>query len=200
MNTIDGTGSFLHTDVRHDLADDFRSTSMRWNPDMILTLPAEEQAELERQEEYVAITRKINHLNLKIGDEFATEEERERFKAERSQVYAQRKKLQDKKLRELQQTQPLEYPTERELHEQAIWQQTHFNRIYHTMPERHRLAHLLFLRVPIRSPEGMEALRYLVDLRTNDCNVAYQDVLRPINGRCPVPSCQQEMIRLVRRK
>jgi hypothetical protein len=60
-------------------------------------------------------------------------------------------------------------------------------------PERDRLARTLSLRVPLRSPEGISALQDLIALRTNDCRVAYQDALRPVDGRCPVPSCDQEI-------
>ena len=42
------------------------------------------------------------------------------------------------------------------------------------MPERKRLARTLFLRVPLRSPEGISAMRDLIALRTNDSRIAYQ--------------------------
>jgi hypothetical protein len=61
------------------------------------------------------------------------------------------------------------------------------------VPERNRLARTLPLAVPLRSPEGISALRDLIALRTNDSRVAYQDVLRPIEGRCPVPTCGLEI-------
>ncbi|KAI1293100.1 hypothetical protein F5Y03DRAFT_402698 [Xylaria venustula] len=54
------------------------------------------------------------------------------------------------------------------------------------MPERDRLARTLFLPVPLRSPEGRSALRDLVALYQDDGWVAYQPVLRPISGCCPV--------------
>lgn len=61
------------------------------------------------------------------------------------------------------------------------------------VPERDRLARTLPLAVPLRSPEGISALQDLIALRTNDSRVAYQEALRPIGGRCPVPTCGQEI-------
>jgi hypothetical protein len=89
----------------------------------------------------------------------------------------------------------MEYPTDREAHEQSDWHRGHLSRILHMMPERKRLFHTLSLTVPLRSPEGISALRDLITLRTSDYSVAFQDVLRPVDGRCPVPSCRMEMER-----
>jgi hypothetical protein len=193
MNTIDGAASYLDMDIRHDLTEDFRSATMKWNIDMPLELPSKEQAELEQQEEYVRLTRQIESLTLQIED--ATEESREQYKAQRNQAYTKRRKLVKNKLRECQQNHPMEYPTEREAHEQSDWHRNHLSRILHMMPERQRLLHTLSLRVPLRSPEGISALRDLIALRTSDCCIAYQAVLRPKDGRCPVPSCSIEMER-----
>lgn len=57
------------------------------------------------------------------------------------------------------------------------------------MPERDRLAQTLSLGVPLRSPKGITAMKDLIALRTGDCRVAYQDVLRPVDSICPVPYC-----------
>ncbi|KAH8598543.1 hypothetical protein B0O99DRAFT_683945 [Bisporella sp. PMI_857] len=61
------------------------------------------------------------------------------------------------------------------------------------VPERDRLARTLPIAVPLRSPEGISALQDLIALRTNDSRVAYQEALRLIGGRCPVPTCGQEI-------
>lgn len=119
MNTVDGVGSYLDIDIRHDLTEDFRSATMRWNMDLPLGLPAKERAALEQEEEYVALTREIEKLTLQIEDVSTPEEVREQYKSFSSQVYAQRRGLEKKRLRECQQNQPLEYPTERERHEQS---------------------------------------------------------------------------------
>ncbi len=195
MNTIDGAASYLGMDVRHDLTEYFRSATMRWNMDLPLGLPAKEQAELELQDEYVALTREIASLTLEIEDGGTAEEARERLKVQRNQSYAQRRRLVKNKLRECQQNRPVEYPTERKAHEQSDWRRGHLSRILHMMPERERLFHTLSLRVPLRSPEGVSALQDLITLRTSDCRVAYQTTLRLKAGNCPDPSCHTDMER-----
>jgi hypothetical protein len=61
------------------------------------------------------------------------------------------------------------------------------------VPERDRLARTLAIAAPLRSAEGISALQDHIALRTNDSRVAYQEVLRPIGGCCPVPTCGQEI-------
>jgi hypothetical protein len=100
INTIDGAASFLDMDIRHNLTEDFHSATMRWNMDLPLGLPAKEQAELEQQEEYTELTRKIERFTLLIEDEHTTEEARKRYKVHRSQAYAERRRLARNKLRE----------------------------------------------------------------------------------------------------
>jgi hypothetical protein len=69
----------LGMDLRHDVTEDFRSASMKWNMDLPLGLPAKEQVELEQQKECVALTRKIENFTLQIEDT-AMEEARQRLK------------------------------------------------------------------------------------------------------------------------
>ncbi len=99
MNTIDDAASYLGMDVRHDLTEDFRSATMRWNTDLPLGLSVKEQAELGLQEEYVALTRGTASLTLKVEEGGTTEEARERLKVQRNQSYAQRRRLVKNKLR-----------------------------------------------------------------------------------------------------
>jgi len=194
MNTIDGAASYLGMDIDHNLTEDFRSATMKWNIDVPLELPAKEQAELEQQEEYISLTQLIESLTLRIEDGDTTEAH-ELYKAQRAQAYAKQRKLEKIKLRDYQKNLPMEYPTEREAHEQSNWRRNHLSRILHMMPERQRLLSTMSLRVPLRSPGGISTLRDLIALRTSDCRVAYQAVLRPKDGRCPVPSCRIEMER-----
>jgi hypothetical protein len=81
-----------------------------------------------------------------------------------------------------------------EADEQGDWRRSYFNRVVrHMVPERDRLARTLPLTVPLRSPEGISALRDLVALRANDSRVAYQEELRPMGDSCPVPSCNRNI-------
>ena len=56
MNIVDGAASYLRMDAWSDLTEDFRSTTMRWNNDLPLELPAKGKAELEQNKEYVTFT------------------------------------------------------------------------------------------------------------------------------------------------
>ncbi|KAK0628289.1 hypothetical protein B0T17DRAFT_149461 [Bombardia bombarda] len=55
------------------------------------------------------------------------------------------------------------------------------------MPERERLSNTLFCVAPLRSPEGISAVKDLISLLKNSCRVAYQPLLRPLRSKCSVP-------------
>jgi len=123
-----------------------------------------------------------------------TDEARKELKSQRRHVYDQRQKLIDGELEDYHRTQQRVRTTQCEVDDKGEWQRSYFDRVVrHMVPERDRLARTLPLAVPLRSPEGISALRDLIALRTNDSRVAYQEVLRPIEGRCPVPTCGQEI-------
>ncbi|KAK0723474.1 hypothetical protein B0T26DRAFT_675041 [Lasiosphaeria miniovina] len=193
MNTVDGAASYLGMDIRNDLTEDFRSATMRWNSDLPLELSAKGREELEQNEEYATLSRLIERLYLQINDENTPEEARQRLREQRNLAYSKRRRLERSKLRECQQKQPKVYPTGRKAHEENDWRRDHFLRVLHMMPERRRLFRTLSLRVPLRSLQGISALRDLITLRESDCRVAYQDVLKPKSGRCPNLSCNMDM-------
>lgn len=195
MNTIDGAGCFLGMDLRQDLTEDFRSASMRWIMDLPLGLSAQAQAELEQQDDWMKISQNIKFLTLQIENDETSGIAREQLKARRKQYYVKRRRLEATKLREIQKSQPLEYSSERKPHEQSDWRHGHFTRVMDLLPERKRLSHTLFSAVPLRSDEGLAALRDLIALRKNPCHIAYQDALRSPPGICPVPSCHKDMER-----
>ncbi|KAK0743500.1 hypothetical protein B0T18DRAFT_468843, partial [Schizothecium vesticola] len=157
MNTVDGAATYLGMDIRHDLTEDFRSATMRWNSDLPLKLPASGRAELEQQKEYATLKRSIESLSLQINDENTLEEARQQLRKQRNLAYSKRRWLEKNKLRECQQNQPIN-----------DWRRDHFLRVLHMMPERERLFRTLSLRVPLRSPQGISALRDLIALRTSD--------------------------------
>lgn len=53
---VDGLASFLKLPPRNDQDEDFRSMTVKRNPEFCLSLPAKIQDELRQREEYVAIT------------------------------------------------------------------------------------------------------------------------------------------------
>ncbi|KAF4637868.1 hypothetical protein G7Y89_g201 [Cudoniella acicularis] len=102
------------------------------------------------------------------------EKGRKELQTQRRHVYKQRQKLISAELANYRRTQLRFY----------------FDRVVrHIVPKRDRLSRTLTLSAPLRSEEGISALRDLIALRTNDSRVAYQEVLRPIEGRCLVPTC-----------
>ncbi|KAF4458660.1 carbonic anhydrase 2 [Fusarium albosuccineum] len=198
MNTIDGAGCFLGMDLRQDLTEDFRSASMRWIMDLPLGLSAQAQAELEQQDDWMKISQNIKLLTLQIEHDGTSGITREQLKARRKQYYVKRRRLEATKLREIQKNQPLEYSSERKPHEQSDWRHGHFARVMDLLPERKRLSHTLFSAVPLRSDEGLAALRDLIALRKNPCHIAYQDALVLFRnaiaraGYCPVHFGKEE--------
>jgi hypothetical protein len=84
--------------------------------------------------------------------------------------------------------------TQCEINDKGEWHHSYFKRVVaHMVPKRDRLARTLQLAISLRSPKGISALQDLIALRTNDSRVAYQEVLRPVKGRCPVWNCSMEI-------
>lgn len=187
MTTIDGAASYLGMEQRKDLAVDFRSATMRLNPGMVQQLPSKVQSEIETRGDFVAMTEQICRLNEAIRDA-SNAELRQGLIKQRQKIYGKRQKAVRAELRKYQEGQPLVYDN---FNDRGDWTREQFCRIEHMIPERRRLAKSLLMTVPLRSQEGRSALQDLVSLRQNDCSVAYQDVLRPVDGRCK--GCHQEM-------
>jgi hypothetical protein len=189
MSNVDGAATFLGLEPRRDLTEDFRSASMRRNPDLRHSLPARNLDELKHRQDFIDLCEQIEDLSTQITTAI-TEEARKELKAQRRHVYDQRQKLINEELENYHRTQRRVDTTQCEIDDQGEWHRSYFDRVVrHMVPERDRLARTLLLAVPLRSPEGISALRDLIALRTNDSPVAYQEVLRPIGDRCAVPTC-----------
>ncbi|KAK3935061.1 hypothetical protein QBC46DRAFT_424220 [Diplogelasinospora grovesii] len=190
LTTVDGTACYLGLQPRKDLTGDFRTATKRIQNSG--SLPSVWRKNLYQRDDYAAISKEIECLSLQIK-RAGNEEEQDKYQAKRTAAYKKRAQLENEELKKYQGSARQELQGEQH---QGGWRKTHFDRIRHMMPERNRLAHTLFLGVPLRSPEGTSAIRDLIALRTNDCRAAYQEVLRPINGCCPTASCGQEMKRI----
>ncbi|PGH27131.1 hypothetical protein AJ80_01087 [Polytolypa hystricis UAMH7299] len=66
---------------------------------------------------------------------------------------------------------------------------TLFDRVAHLMPERRRLASLLPLPVPLRSPEGRQALKDMIAICRQKNSVPDHPALKANNDCCPVAKC-----------
>jgi hypothetical protein len=183
--TVDGGAAFLKCKRRKDIAEDFRSASMGGGRNLPSSLTANNRHHLKQRQDYIDLSERI--IDLKG----------EGSRTQRRHLYDQRQTLVDEEL-EKQRRNPqsaiTDYEGEQEGEQEGEWKRTYFDRVVrHMVPERDRLAKTLFLAVPLRSQEGISALRDLIALRTNDCTVAYQEGLRPLSGRCPVPTCGEEL-------
>lgn len=193
---VDGQNSFLNQPLRKDHLESFRGMSMQCNPELWQSLPAQMRYELERRPDFVALEEQIDDLTeeIKTADEEASRE----LQARRHKLHKERQRLTLEELKKRRQSQPRNHqPHGAHEPSQGDRHRSFFGRVRHMMPERDRLARTLFQPVPLRSPEGRSALRDLIALYKDDCRVAYQPVLRPISGYCPVSSCARPIQRLV---
>jgi hypothetical protein len=189
ISNVDGVAAFLDLNPRRDVTKDFRSASMKRNPDLQRSLPAKMLAELEDRADYIAFSEGINNLSSQIKTA-VKEEERKALKIQQDDLYYQRRKLREQELGTYQSSQQRVYKAQDHVLDGADWRRGYFNRVVlHMVPERARLAQILSLQVPLRSPQGILAFQDLIALLTSDSRVAYQDVLRPIKGQCAAPSC-----------
>lgn len=193
VSTVDGAGSYLGMKLRTDLAEDFRSASVRRNPGLRFSLPTRETEELQNSPEYLSLTREISDINSELKNS-KTPEEQTQLEMRRKDAYKQRLFLETRKLKDFQTHQKVIYDTSQQDHEQYDWRQNHFSRISHMLPEeRVRLAQTLPTVAHPRSPEWITALKDLISLRSDPYPVAYQEDLRPVNGRCPVTTCSIDL-------
>ncbi|OBT38904.1 hypothetical protein VE00_10781 [Pseudogymnoascus sp. WSF 3629] len=182
MSNVDGAAAFLKLKARGDLTEDFRSASMGKTSDIQHSLAAKNLQDLKQRQDYMDLSEQLQNL---VGKEFRTQ---------RRYLYDQRQKLVDKELENQRNNPHRVHNTDSNGDQKSEWQRSYFDRVVrHMAPERDRLANTLLLAASLRSPEGISALRDLVALRTNDSTVAYQEVLRPVKGCCPVPTCSEKM-------
>lgn len=184
ITVVDGLASFLKMPLRSDQAEDFRSMTVKRNPELLLSLPAKAQDELRRRSDYVAITKKIEGISAEISEAVPLAQINE-LKSRRSQLIEERRMLENGELKKIRSTQERIHPSEREGIFHLDQHRSQFSRICHMMEERLRLSSTLFQIAPLRSAEGVAAVEDLIALITNTCRVAYQPSLQPKDGSCP---------------
>jgi hypothetical protein len=113
ITAVDGLASFLKLSLRSDQAEDFRSMTVRRNPELFLSLSAKKQDELRQRDDYMAITKKIEGLTLKINAA-TTQAVVHELRSQRSQLLEQRRMLENKELNEVRHTQERIHPSDRE--------------------------------------------------------------------------------------
>lgn len=148
LTTVDGPSCFPNLKPRTDLTVDFRTATMRRNPDLKQSLPSSMREELHQRDDYILVSTEIENLASRI-DAAEDEEESDQLKVERKAAYKRRRKLEDDKLKKYRKTTKRVHPDRRKLQQGEKYRvdlyRTHFDRIRHMTPERDRLARTLFL-------------------------------------------------------
>jgi len=191
--SVDGQGSFHGTELRRDTAEDFRSATVRRNPELLLSLPAKAQDELQERPDYVEVVNALESLTRQINAATSMADI-DSLKSQRTELYERKRQLEHEELARLRNTQERVHPSERKESFHADQHRTRFSRLRHLMPRRSQLADLLFVKAPLRSQEGVTAIKHLIGLIKDPCQVAYQLPLQPVQGRwCPTPGCGKDV-------
>src|SRR5271156_4600944 len=128
MSNVDGAAAFLGLEPRRDLTEDFRSASMRRNPDLQHSLPTKNLDELKHRQDFIALCGQIENLSVQITAAF-TEEARRELGAQRRHIYDQRQKLINKELENCRRIQRRVHTTQCEGGDQGEWHRSYFDRV-----------------------------------------------------------------------
>jgi hypothetical protein len=190
MSTIDGQSALWDKERRNIPFEAFRGLSLHHYPQLPQSLPAKVRDDLEHRDDFIALNKEIAALgeNLRL---VTTAAEGKQANARRKELYWERRHLILNELSKWQQIQLNTAKADRSAPVAAL--PGYFNRIRRLDPPRDRLAHTLFIDIPLRSDEGRSALHDFVTLCRENPKVAYRPSLQPKEGRCPVPTCAKEM-------
>lgn len=141
-------------------------------------MPAKAQDELKQQDKYVAITKQFKNFA------FQTDAQSTKYK---NRLISQKRKFEKAELDKIRSSQFRMHPKNREkLEKHEMYQdRSRFGRFQHIMPERRRFFNALFYMVNLRSEIAISAIENLYIFLKNDCLIAYQPSLQPVDGKCP---------------
>ena len=191
LSTVDGISSYWNRKRRTIHLEGFRGLSLHHHPQMLQSLPAKVEADLEADIDFVTINKQLESLKEDLRHSPAGEESQRTFRAE---LYERRRQLVSEELTKWQKIQPRTITSKADNEGPVVtslpcW----FSRVRRLDPPRDRLAELLFLNVSLRSPEGRVALQDMITLCKENPKVAYRPSLRPVDGLCPTIMCGKEM-------
>ena len=198
-STVDGQSNIFGGKRRTVHIDAFRGLSLQYDPQRLHSLPAKVEDDLSRRLDFIQISKELAALGDRL-QELGTSggNEGQEVRNRRRQLYLARCKLMSDELSQWQAIQPRKIALEGAKPEPSVGPRSNFfNRVRHLDPPRDRLASSLFQHVSLRSPQGRIALHDMITLCRENPQVAYRPSLRPVNGRCPVPSCARTMIKFV---
>ena len=193
ISTVDGISSYWNRKRRTVHLEGFRGLSLHHHPQMLQSLPAKVEADLESRVEFIAINQEIEALGEKLR-RFSSDD---KSWSRREELYWRKRQLVSEELNKWREIQPKTATAVEDEAPQVASLPNFFNRVRRLDPPRDRLASSLFLDAPLRSPQGRSALQDMIMLCKENPRVAYRPGLRPKNGRCPVAKCAQDMDRYV---
>jgi hypothetical protein len=168
-NGADGQRAYFGSRGRTLVGDLFRGLTVPRNPKLWQCLPAEKQYLLENAPVFRNLEEKIATLEGTRDMESVSS---------RKALYDERRRLEDKELRDWQKRQPIKYDDPPGYH------RTIFDRARFMMPERDRLASSLFQVDTLRSPIGLAVLHDLIALYQRRSEVKYRPGLEPDKCNC----------------
>ncbi|KAF2008723.1 hypothetical protein BU24DRAFT_475285, partial [Aaosphaeria arxii CBS 175.79] len=183
MSNVDGAATYLDLQARHDVTKDFRSATMQRKYRLPLSLPKSKQNDLESRSDYQALTEKSQALVVEI--------EKAENDDKRREIINQTTRKRDQELKDYQSNYKESSQGQQNLADQRRDYFQHVVR--HMVPVPARLSENLLKCEKLRSEVRRSVIEDLLYLLTNDSPVAYQESLRPINGRCRVESCRAEI-------
>jgi hypothetical protein len=137
MSNVDGAAIFLGLQLWRHLTEDFRSASMKRNPDLQHSLPGRCLDELRQRRGFTDPGEQIDNLSAQITA--ATTEKG-------------RQELINEELANYRGTQRRAHAIQCEVDDQGEWHRSYFDHVARRMvPERDRLARTLPIAAPLRS-------------------------------------------------
>jgi hypothetical protein len=168
---VDGQASFLGNSQREIVSEVFLELSIPYKPDLAVRLPAEQQYNLERSDEYRDLQEQIAALSIMEDAE---------SKHSLNERRLEKIRLEDRTLREWRRAQPSKPNSQPE------YARTIFSRCRFMMSERDGLAKLLFEQpLLLRDPEGLCALSLMQALLLKTSEVDFRPGLEPQKCVCP---------------
>ena len=197
LSTVDGIGSYWNRKHRTVHLEGFRGLSLHYHPQMLQSLQAKVEADLESRVGFANLNKEIDMLGKKLQG-VIIDMQSQKDRARREELYWKKRQLVSEELSKWQEIQTHKATVNAENDASPVASRpSYFNRVRRLDPPRDRLASSLFLHVSLRSPQGRTALQDMITLCTDNPPVAYRASLRPKDGRCPVARCARKMERYV---
>ena len=173
LSTVDGISSYWNRKRRTVHLEGFCGLSLHCHPQMLQSLPAKVEADLEMRGDFIAIEQEIEALKEKLR-RVSTKDESQSDRARREELYWRKRQLVSEELNKWQKTQPRKITPDIDSEAPVVASLfSYFNCIRCLDPSCDRLASLLFLEAPLRSLEGRRALEDMISLCKENPQVAY---------------------------